>query len=217
MLYQSFQMDYLIKFQPQTFGTYEFTVSPPSKFRWKRNQRQFREILKRRKHMVVSNQLSNKQKNKTCWTGLHWSPNQFFKTSRDIFLYNISLASATKDELYILLVELLFDIFNISVWFDWGLCRDHCHCPAPFTDSVWQKGYFHPFAPHCGYLKPSLFLLSCWFTLFHLIKHKRNSQFHKLLHQSFIACFLLNLFNLGLLILKYSTWQLFIEFYEMGL
>ena len=24
-------------------------------------------------------------------------------------------------------------------------CRDHCHCPAPFTYSVWQKGYFHPF------------------------------------------------------------------------
>jgi len=33
MLLQSFQLDYLIKIQPQTFGAYDFTVSTTSDFR----------------------------------------------------------------------------------------------------------------------------------------------------------------------------------------
>ena len=37
-------------------------------------------------------------------------------------------------------------------------CRNHCHRPAPFTYSVWQKGYSHPFPLTVG-LKPSHFFV----------------------------------------------------------
>ena len=35
----------------------------------------------------------------------------------------------------------------------------NCHCPAPFTYLVWQKGYFHPFPLTVGIQKPSHFFL----------------------------------------------------------
>ena len=43
------------------------------------------------------------------------------------------------------------------------------HCPAPFSYSVWQKGYFHPYPLTLGVLSPLISLLSCSFTLFHQI------------------------------------------------
>ena len=43
----------------------------------------------------------------------------------------------------------------------WQPCRDHCHCPAPFTYFVWQKGYFQPFPLTVGIQNPLVSLLSC--------------------------------------------------------
>ena len=48
-----------------------------------------------------------------------------------------------------------------------NFCRDHCH--APFSYSVRQKGYFHGFPLTVGISSPLISLLSCSFTLFHLI------------------------------------------------
>ena len=42
-------------------------------------------------------------------------------------------------------------------------------CPAPFTYSVWQKGYFHPIPLTVGIRNPHISLLSCVFTSFVLL------------------------------------------------
>ena len=53
-------------------------------------------------------------------------------------------------------------------------CCDHC--PAPFSFSVRQKGYFHPFPLTVGISSPLTSLLSCSFTLFHInLKSVDNS------------------------------------------
>ena len=62
--------------------------------------------------------------------------------------------------------------FVKNSWFSiWSRdsCRDHCHCPALFTYSVCQKGYFPPFPLTMGISNLLISLLSRSFTLFHLI------------------------------------------------
>ena len=54
-------------------------------------------------------------------------------------------------------------------FFHYLTCRDHCHCPAPFTYFVWQKGYFHPFPLCCGYSNPSHFFFIMFIYLIYLI------------------------------------------------
>ena len=56
-------------------------------------------------------------------------------------------------------------------------CRDHCHCPAPFTYFVWKNGYFHPFLLTMGISTPLISLLACLFTLFHF-KFNIHSSVH---------------------------------------
>ena len=60
--------------------------------------------------------------------------------------------------------------FCLQVWV--RICVHVCsdHCPAPFSYSVRQKGYFHPFPLTVGILSPLISLLSCLFTFFHLFK-----------------------------------------------
>ena len=45
----------------------------------------------------------------------------------------------------------------------------YIQCPTPFPYFVWQKGYFHLFPLTVGISSPLISLLSCSFTLFHLI------------------------------------------------
>ena len=51
-----------------------------------------------------------------------------------------------------------------------GACCDHCHCPAPYTYCVWQKGYFHPFPLIVGFQNPLIFLIT-FLTLSFLCYH----------------------------------------------
>ena len=44
------------------------------------------------------------------------------------------------------------------------MCRDYCYCHAPFTYSVWQKGYFHLFPLTVGIWNLLISLLSYSFT-----------------------------------------------------
>ena len=59
---------------------------------------------------------------------------------------------------------------------NWKLVNfwNHRHCPTPFTYSIWQKGYFHPFPLTVGIQDPLVFLSSCSFTLFHHINRLDN-------------------------------------------